>query len=84
MSVYRGVARGGMVELMDGVMLPDGLEVEVSATQPRHQMGPPGSPATLLKIFDSPSACAPEAVDELQAAISEGRRLASFRGLFDE
>ena len=46
---HRGVVRGNIVLLEEGVTLPDGTQVEVTPVTER----PKGSPAALLEVWGS-------------------------------
>lgn len=46
---YRGTVKGNVVVLEEGVMLPEGLQVDIVPVEER----PPGSPAALLEVWGS-------------------------------
>jgi len=86
---YKGTVRGKAIELESNVALPEGTEVEVvvkdqaknTATPSSH---PRGSPQAILKFLDTPPLCTPADVEALLQAIKQGRRPASFEGVFDK
>lgn len=83
---YKGIAKGRIIELEGGVVLPEGIEVEVVVRQSDEQTESgysPGSPRSLLAAFDVPSRCTPEDVDALLQAIELGKRPLRFEGVFD-
>ena len=86
---YKGIARGKVIELQDGLALPEGTEVEIvvkdwaknSVTVKRHAKG---SPEAILKLFDTPPLCTPADVEALLRAIKEGRQPTNYQGVFDQ
>ena len=83
---YKGIAKGRVIELEGGVVLPEGIEVEVVVRQSDEQAAngySKGSPRAILAAFDIPSRCTPEDVDALLQAIEFGRRPLRFEGAFD-
>jgi len=86
---YKGTVRGKAIELESNVALPEGTEVEVvvkdqaknTVTPSSH---PRGSPRAILKFLDTPPLCTPADVEALLQAIKQGRRPASFEGVFDK
>ncbi len=86
---YKGTVRGKVVELENDVTLPEGTEVEVvvkdqakkTVTPTGH---PRGSPEAILKFLDTTPLCTPADVKALLQAIKQGRRPASFEGIFDK
>ena len=83
---YKGIAKGRIIELEGGVVLPEGTEVEVVVPQSDEQTSngyTKGSPRAILAAFDIPSRCTPEDVDALLQAIEIGKRPVRFEGLFD-
>ena len=86
---YKGTVRGKAIELESNVALPEGTEVEIvvkdqakNAVTPSSH--PRGSPQAILKFLDTPPVCTPADVDALQQAIKQGKRPASFEGIFDK
>jgi hypothetical protein len=68
-TAYRGVVRGGVVLLDQGVPLTEGTEVLVTpVSMPR------GSPAAILVALENAPKVPPEWVDELEQLIAKGRR----------
>jgi hypothetical protein len=86
---YKGVVKGNVVELENGVHLPEGLMVEVVVkgqdTEPAAPSDfPKGSPHAILAAFDTTPHCIQEDVDALMNAIEEGKRVVRFEGPFDQ
>jgi hypothetical protein len=76
--VYRGIARGKVIELEDNVSLPEGTEVEVLIRQ--EKVGetapggyPKGSPKGLLAALNIPAKCTSDDVDALVKSMRHGR-----------
>lgn len=87
--VYRGIARGNVIELEDSVSLPEGTEVEVMIKQ--EQAGvtmpggfPKGSPKALLAALSLPAQCASEDVEALVQSIRLGKQPIRFEGVFEQ
>jgi hypothetical protein len=80
---YKSVARGKTIELDEPLPVPDGQAVTVSIglTPAAHA---PGSPAAILEALAQLPHIDPEAVDELERAIQDTKRPASYEGVFDE
>jgi len=86
---YKGTVRGKVIELENDVALPEGTEVEIVVKdQEKKTMSPSGhprgSPQAILKFLDTPPLCTPADVEALLQAIRQGRRPASFEGIFDK
>lgn len=86
---YKGVVKGNVVELENGVQLPEGLTVEVVVkeqdTEPAAPSDHPrGSRQAILAAFDTTPHCTEEDVDALLEAIEGGRRAVRFEGPFDQ
>jgi hypothetical protein len=86
--VYRGIARGKIVELEDEVSLPEGTEVEVSIKQERVGETTPagyrkGSPKALLAALKLPTRCTPEDVEALVQSVRQGKQPVRFEGVFE-
>lgn len=85
---YKGVVRGNVVELEEGVQLPEGITVEVVVkeqdTKSLSPSGyPKGSSQAILSALDTPPHCTGEDVDGLMKAIEEGKKVVRFEGVFD-
>ena len=86
---YKGTVRGKVIELASDVALPEGAEVEVVVKDQAKKTATPGgyprgSREAMLKFLDTPPVCTPADVDALQQAIKQGKRPASFEGIFDK
>ncbi len=86
---YKGTVRGKVVELESDVALPEGTEVEVVVKdQTKKTVTPSGHPRgssqAILKFLDTLPLCTPADVEALLRAIKQGRRPASFEGIFDK
>ena len=86
--VYRGVARGKVIELEDHVSLPEGTEVEVlikeeKVGKPMPGGYPKGSPKALLAALNLPAQCTFEDVEALEQSIRHGKRPVRFEGIFE-
>jgi hypothetical protein len=75
---YKGVARGGVVQLEDGVTLPEGTNVTVLVPEPVR-----GSPAAVLHAMLGLPAVDPREVDELERAVEAGRLPVRQQGVFE-
>lgn len=72
---YRGVAKGNLIVLEEGVELPEGIQVEVTPIME----APKGSPAALLEVWgsdvpDDGWGAVEKAVEELDRADREYER----------
>ena len=86
--VYRGVARGKVIELEDDVSLPEGTEVEVlikeeKVGEPARSGHPKGSPKALLAALNFPAQCTSEDVEALEQSIRQGKQPVRFEGIFE-
>ncbi len=86
--VYRGVARGKVIELEDDVSLPEGTEVEVlikeeKVREPTPGEYPKGSPKALLAALNLPAQCTSEDVEALEQNIRQGKRPVRLEGIFE-
>lgn len=86
--VYRGIARGKIIELKDEVSLPEGTEVEVLVKQGEIDKTmldgyPKGSPQALLAALKLPAKCTPEDVEALVHSMQQGRQSVRFEGIFE-
>jgi hypothetical protein len=86
--IYKGVVKGNVVELEEGVQLPEGMTVEVIVkeqdTEPLASSGyPKGSPQAILAAPETPPHCTEEDVDALMKAIKAGKQPVRFEGVFD-
>jgi hypothetical protein len=75
---YRGVAKGGIVQLEDGVSLPEGTNVTVFVPEPVR-----GSPAAVLQAMIGLPAVDSRDVDELERAVEAGRLPVRQQGVFE-
>jgi hypothetical protein len=70
-ATYRGVVRGGTIQLDPATPLPEGTEVVVTpATAPASS----GDPAALLMALNAAPPVPAEWMDELEMLIEQGRR----------
>ena len=74
--VYKGIVKGNVVELEEGVRLPEGTTVEVVVKGPDIEPivpsgYPNGSPQAILAALDTPPHCTAEDVDELRERFNE-------------
>jgi hypothetical protein len=81
--IFKGIARGKMIELDEPLPFEDGQPIIVTV-QPRPTTGLRGSPAALLEAVRRPPHVTAEDVDELEQAIREARLPVSEEGIFDE
>lgn len=87
--VYRGIARGKVVELEDNVSLPEGTEVEVSIKPGQVRETAPegyskGSPKALLAALNLPAQCTIEDVEALVQSMRHGEQPVRFEGIFEQ
>jgi hypothetical protein len=80
----KGIIRGQTIELDEPLPYPEGEVVELNVQPAAGALGRAGSPAAILAAMRSVPHVEPEAVDELERAIEEGKRPVSFRGVFDD
>lgn len=85
--VYRGVAKGKIVELEDA-SLPEGTQVEVSIKQrPVGEIAPgkfpKASPHTLLAVLEVPPRCTSDDVEELIQSMQQGKQPVRFEKVFE-
>ena len=83
MTIYKGIARGKVIELEDPLPYRDGQPVSVSV-EPVATAFPPGSPAAILEALRRLPPARWEDVDELERAIEESQLPVTEPGLFDE
>ena len=86
---YKGTVRGKTIDFESNVALPEGTEVEIGVKdQAKNAVTPSShprsSPQAILKFLDTPPLCTPADVEALLQAIKQGRRPASFEGVFDK
>ena len=86
--VYRGIARGKVIELEDNVLLPEGTAVEVSIkpeqvgeTAPRSSSQ--GFAKALLAALNLPAQCTSEDVEALVQSMQSGKQPLRFEGIFE-
>jgi hypothetical protein len=87
--VYRGIARGKVIELEDNVSLPEGTEVEVLIRQEKVAETAPGgypkgSSKGLLAALNIPARCTSDDVDALVQSMRHGEQPVRFEGIFDQ
>jgi hypothetical protein len=70
--VYRGVAKGKIIELEESLPYSDGQAVSVSV-EALHPDLQPGSAPAILKVMRSLPDLHPDDVDELEQLIRQGR-----------
>jgi hypothetical protein len=86
--VYRGIARGKVIELEDNVSLPEGTEVEV-LIKPEQVAAIPlgeyskGSPRALLAALNILSQCTSEDVEALVQCIRQGKQAVRLERIFE-
>ena len=81
--IYRGVARGKIIELQEPLPYPEGQSVSVSVNIFRRQLRS-GSSATLRQVMHEPPHLRCEDVDELEREILHGKLPMHQEGVFDE
>jgi hypothetical protein len=86
--VYRGIARGKVIELEGNVSLPEGTEVEVLTKQEQVAETTPGgypkgSPKALLAALNLPAQCTSEDVEALIQSMRHGKQPIRFEGVFE-
>lgn len=80
---YKGIVRGRMIELSEGPMLPEGMEVEVVVGERAEEAGTRGERDLILAALDAPAHCTEADVDALMEAIEQGKRDVRFAGPFE-
>jgi hypothetical protein len=83
MTIYRGIARGKMIELDLPLPYNDGQAVTVSV-EPLATEFPLGSPAVILDAIRQLAAVRGEDVDELERSIEASQLPVIEHGLFDK
>ena len=81
--IYKGVARGKIIELEEPLPYPEGQPVSVSVDTFVGQLRP-GSPAALRQVMHEPPHLRWKDVDELEREIEGGKLLVHQEGAFDE
>ena len=86
--VYKGIVKGNVVELEEGVRLPEGTTVEVVVKGPDIEpIVPSGypnvSPQAILAALHTPPHCTAEDMDASTEAMKDGKQPIRFEGLFD-
>jgi hypothetical protein len=86
--VYRGIARGKVIELEDGLALPEGTRVEVSIKAEQieeiaPEKYPRGSPSAVLAALKVPPLCTSEDVEALIQSMQQGKQPVRFEGVFE-
>ena len=78
-ETYRGVVRGGLVVLREGVSLTEGTEVLVTPVSDE-----PGTSAAVLAALENSPTVPSAWVDELEELIAQGRRSPTSGNPFQE
>jgi len=86
--VYRGIAKGKIVELEGDASLPEGTQVEVSIKQePVGETAPgkstKGSPHALLVALEVAPRCTLDDVEALIQSMQQGKQPVRFEGVFE-
>ena len=80
--IYRGIAKGNVIELEESLPYPEGqplnISVEISAVYLKA-----GSPVAIRQAMAEPPHLNGEDVDELERAIAEGKLPVQPEGIFD-
>jgi hypothetical protein len=86
--VYRGVAKGKIIELEGDASLPEGTPVEVSIKEERIEgiapgEYPKGSPRAVLAALKVAPRCTAEDVEALIQSMEQGKQPVRFEGVFE-
>ena len=83
--VYRGVARGKVIELEDNVSIPEGTKVEVLIKQELigETTTAKDSPKVLLAALKVPARCTSDDVETLVQSMQQGKQAVRFEGIFE-
>lgn len=81
--IYKGVARGKIIELEEPLSYPEGQPVSVSVEPFVGQLHA-GSPAAIRHVMHEPPHLRWEDVDELERAIEEGKLPVHPESVFDK
>jgi anti-sigma28 factor (negative regulator of flagellin synthesis) len=80
--IYRGIARGNIIELEESLPYPEGQPLNVSVEPPATNLHS-GSPAAIRRAMCEPPHLDEDDVDELEQAIEEGKLPVQQESVFD-
>jgi len=80
--IYKGIAKGRIIELEDSLPYPKGHPIHVSV-EPLVEQPQLGSSAAIRKAMHEPPHLRGEDVDELDLAIGEGKLNVYHESIFD-
>ena len=78
-TACKGIVKGNIIILVEGVALPEGIEVLVTPLK-----APPGSPQAVLAAMKAEPHLKLKDVDEFEQLIAEGKRPVSYESPFRE